>query len=262
MLTQETIQRIASDYGLTAEDFQAKIASEKEETVELPEGKFYTEKDLNTRDSNKYNEAKKAYEEMTVKKIRDEKGYDFEGKTFDNLFAYHDEKLKEKYSKGTSERVKELEQDLEKIRKSSTELETTYKSQISELKESTKKESLKASILGMLPETTIDKEDVVMLFMNKYAAKEDEDGKTYFEKDGVKLKDEKVQSYLGLKEIVPTFVEPYRKKTPGRGGGNKFGGKEPSNEMDFINQWESENGSKISSPEGVNALVAFNKKTA
>ena len=227
MLKTDAIEKLSKLLGTTAEDLTAKIKSEKEEDIKLPEGELFTEDQLTRRDSSKYNEGKEAGQEMLVKDLKKKYSYDFEGKDADAFLAHHDSKLKEKYSKGSSDRVKELEKDLEKQKKAfQTDIEslTTEKSQ---LETQFRNEKINGRLLGVMPtETTIDRNDVLTLYKaNRKTIVED--GKEYvLDAQGNKLKDEKTQEPISVEEDFKTFVTErgYVKKSPGRGGGNEPGG--------------------------------------
>ncbi|MCG9970998.1 hypothetical protein [Christiangramia crocea] len=262
-LSKDTLEWIAELSGVKVEDITAKISSEEEESIEKPQGEFYSEEELNNRDSNKYDEAKKAFEEMKVKELRKKLELDFEGKTFDNLFKHHEEKLKNKYQKDSSERVKELEADLAKVNQANEETVTNLTSELQSLKQQNKINGIKADLLGIMPaETSIPKEDVLTLFLSKHQVKENENGQTFIESNGQPLKDPKTQSYLDYKNVFEDFSENYKLKTPGRGEGNQNGNQKPGNEDQFIDNWEKQQNKPISSPEGVRALMEYEKQNA
>ena len=257
-LSNDTLAWIAELAGVKAEDITAKLNSEKEETIEKPNGSFFTETELKERDSNKYNEAKVAFEEMTVKNLKKKHGYDLEGKNFDDFFKHHDNALKTKYQKDTSERVKELEQDLEKAVKFGESQAEELQTKLAGLESSYMMEAVKNDLLSIMPnETSIPKDDVMTLFLSKHKIGKDENGNKFISKGDTVMKDERTGSYLDYKNIFSDFTESYKAKSPGRGGGNEPGGGNASSEDQFIEKWTKENGKPISSPEGVQALIKY-----
>lgn len=253
-LSKETIASIAELLGITAEDITAKINSEDEKTLEIPKGQIFTEEELTKRDSSKYNEGKDAGPEMLVKELKKEYGYEVEGKDIKSFLTHHDSQLKEKYSKGSTERVKELEGDIEKM-KSSNQMELqTLQSKLETVEAKSKRQTLKNELLSIMPnETTIAKEDVLTLFLSKHEVKEDENGATYLSTNGQPLKDEKTASYLEVKSVFNEFVNPYKKTPTGRGGGNENGGGKGTSSAktptEFQDEWVRNNPDKSTTTE-------------
>lgn len=248
-LSQETISSIAGLLGMTAEDITAKITSEDEVTLEIPKGQLFSDDELSKRDSSKYKEGKDAGTEMLVKDLKKQYGYEVEGKDVNSFLAYHDSQLKEKYSKGSSDRVKELENDIEKMKAANATEVETLSATLANLKTQSKRQALRNELLTVMPsETTIAKDDVLTLFLSKHEVKEDESGNTYLSSNGQALKDEKTASYLAVKDVFNEFVNPYKKTPTGRGGGNETGGKssvytskDPSS---FQDEWSKKNPDK------------------
>lgn len=268
MLTKETIEKIAGILKIDVADFTAKITAEKEETIEIPAGTYLSDDDLKLRDKNKYDEAKVAFEEMTVKKIKGDKKYeDFNGTKFDDLFKYHDAQLKSKYDSSADDRVKTLETDLENMRKTHSTEKETLSTQIKTLKTENQNQTVSSKIMGLMPEkTTIDKKDIVTLFRATHQINIGEDGAITVSKDGQVLKDPGTAAPIGLDSIFNKFVDEkgYISKNGGRGGGNEggSGAGKAQNEMEFIEKWEKESEKSISSPEGVDALIAYQSENA
>ncbi|HPJ65958.1 MAG TPA: hypothetical protein PK243_10585 [Flexilinea sp.] len=267
MLDQTTIDKIAAALKIKPDDFKAKLTSDKEEGIEIPSGTYLTDDDLKTRDRNKYNEAKKAFEEMTVKKIKEEKEYtDFNGTTFEELFQHHDNKLKSKYDSSADDRVKTLESDLEKMKGAHATEKQQLSDQVNDYKSKFEQERIDTKILSAMPkETTIKPEAIVTLFKSNYQLSLDENGNIVVSKNGEVLKDAGTASPLPFDKVFTEYVdaEGYIGKRGGRGGGNDGGGGGgTSTEEDFIEKWEKYNGKKISSQEGVDALVKFQAEQA
>lgn len=253
-LNKETIGWIAELTGLKAEDITAKISSENEESIEKPQGEFFNEDELSKRDSSKYKEGKEAGSEMLVKDLKKKYGYEFDGKDVDSFMSHHDGQLKTKYSKDSNARVEELEKDL-KTQKETYENEIDgYKNQLSDLNGKYRGESIKNTLLSIMPKnTTIKPEAIVTLFKNDYQI-EDEEGKMVVKQNGQTLKDSKTASPLDVKDVFREYVikEGFAKGDQGRGGGNDFGDKGYSSKtpQDFQNEWVEKNPDKaVNSPE-------------
>ena len=223
-LNKQIISSIASVYGITAEDLTAKLTSEKQEELKLA-GQLFTDDEIKTRDSSKYNEGKQAQEEMLVKQAKKELGYEFEGKSFNQLLNYHEEQLKTKYSKNSNERVQELEKDINKLKDTYTQEIETYKGQIQDLSGKYKNQSAKNLLLSIMPKDTVLKPDaLITLFKSEYELDED-NGKVILKQNGEILKDPKTTSPLDVKNVFNDWLvkEKYISTTPGRGGDNEFG---------------------------------------
>ncbi len=269
MLNKETIEKLATVLKIDAEDFQAKLSSEKEEGLDLAELKVFTETELESRITNEkasaYNDGKLAQEEMLVKKAKKELGYEFDGKNFDTFLSHHDSQLKTKYSKDSSARVTELEADIKKLNEN---MQTTIQQKDAELgnfKSQLGQISLSNQLLSIMPkDTTIAKEDVITLFNANYEVVEEE-GQTFVKKGGQTIKDDTTLKPLGLKDVFNSFLteRKYVSGTPGRGGSTEFG--QSSSNVKSISQfqenWQKKGGS-LTSPEYSKAYSEWRSKNS
>ena len=244
-LNKDLISNIASAFGVTAEEFTAKITSEKQEELKLA-GQLFTDDELQSRDSGKYNEGKEAQEEMLVKKAKKELGYEFEGKSFNQLLGHHEDQLKTKYSKNSDERVSELEKDIDNLKLTYTGEIDGYKNQLSDLSGKYKNQSTKNTLLSLMPkDTIISPEALVTLFKSRYDLDE-ENGSILVKQNGEVLKDPKTTDPLKIDSVFNDWLvkEKYIATTGGRGGGNEFGDngftgiKTPDQ---FQNSWSKQN---------------------
>lgn len=268
-LNKETLGWIAELAGVSVEDITTKINSEKEEGLNKPQGTFFNEDELNKRDSSKFNEGKIAGVEMSVKNLKKEKGYDFEGKDLDTFLSYHEEQIKTKYSKNSNERVQELENDLKKQKNAFEEEINGYKNQLTDLSGKYKGESIKNKLYSIMPkETTIKKEAIVTLFKSEYDI-DTVEGKTIVKKNGEPLKNDKTGEYIPLENVFNEYVvvEGFSKSQSGRGAGNEFGteGKRytAKSPQDFERQWREKNPDKsTTSNEYAKDYAEFRKSQA
>lgn len=263
MLKKETIQSIAKALKLEPQDLEAKIKSEGEEEVALPELKVFTPEEFETRVKNEksdsYNDGKQAGVEMLVKEKKKELGYDFEGKDFDSLLNYHTEKLKKETGK-PNERVTELENDIANLNKKHQEALQAKDQELGKYKTDFNKQLITNKLLSVIPkETTIPKEDVITLFNANYQTEIGEDGKILVKQNGQTVKDDTTASPLELNDVFTNFVTErnYVKKQPGRGGDNEFGnnGAAPKSVSAFTEKWRKQNPDK--SPNGVEFQEAY-----
>lgn len=243
MITRETADSIAAILKVKPEDFWAKLSSEKDEAVELPTLKTFTDTEFNTRIENErstaYSDGKTAGVEMEIKELKRKLGYDFEGKSVDKFMEHHDEQLKSKYSKDSSERVRELETDIQKLNETHSAQITTLQGQLTSLQADAQRHSITNQLLGIMPaETTIAKDDVITLFNSKHQV-EVQDGKLVVKQNGAVIKDETTASPKELKDVFNSFIETsgFVKKSPGRGGGNEAGGSTAKTLTQFNENW-------------------------
>lgn len=255
MLDKKTIEALAKALGKTAEDITAKITSDQEESLEIPEGSFFTEEQLTKRDNVKYSEGKVAGSEMLVKDLKKKYGYEIEGKDVDTFFEHHDEQLKGKYSKDSSQKLLDLEKDMKKMKETYESELQAERSRVGELKGKLNQQSITNKLLNIMPkDTTIKREAVITLFNSEYNT-ETEDGQTFVVRNGERIKDPKTAEPIPLETVFNDFVvsEGYVKAPSGRGGKDEFGksslvtAKDP---MEFTSKWQSKNPDKhTTSPE-------------
>lgn len=255
-LSQKTLAWIAEIAGVSAEDITAGITSEKEVEINRPQGDFFNESQLQTRDSQKYKEGKDAGQEMLIKDFKNQYGYDIEGKDAKAFMEHHEQKLKEKYSQGADERVSSLEADLQKQRETYESEITGLKTNLETLSSRYRQENVRNLLLSSMPKETKIKPDAIVTLFNASYEVDEVDGKTVVKKGGEILKDEKTAMPLEVKEIFSRFVaeEGYATPTNGRGGGNEPGGSTTKYSADspeeFQRTWVTKNpGKSVASPD-------------
>lgn len=247
MLKTNDIHKLAKLLKVDASDLEAKIKSEGEEDITLPELEVFTKTDLETRLKNEkstsYNEGKEAGIEMLVKAKKSELGYDFEGRDLDSLLEFHETKIKESGAK-PNERIVELESDISKLNKTHLEAISERERLLNEYRSKYNSSLINNKLLQIIPtETTIAKEDILTLFNANYQTELDEQGNIQVKQNGETVKDPTTASPRDLKDVFDTFIteRKYISKEPGRGGDNEFGGKGGSKPKDldsFNEQWE------------------------
>lgn len=246
MLKSEIIEKLAGVLKIKAEELQAKITSEKEEDITLPGGEFFTEDELKKRDSSKYIEGKDAGREMFIKDIKKDLGYDIDTKDINDILKHHESQIKTKYAKEPTDRIKELESDIEKIKSVHENEINQFKNQNETLLSQVKKQKVKNSLLSIMPkETTISSTAIITLFNSEHTI-ETEDEKEYVVKNGEKLKNPKTAEPLKLTDVFNDWIvkENYIKNGNGRGGDHEFGNKGLNGIKsigDFQKHWQKEN---------------------
>ena len=269
-LNKDVISKIVEVFDVSAEDITAGLTGEKDLELKL-KGQLFTEDEINSRDSYKYNEGKEAGVEMLVKNAKKQFGYDFDGKSWDEFINHHDSALKKKYSKGVDERVSGLEKDLDKQRQAFEAEILQLKTVNSDLETRYKKQDNKNFLLSIMPKETVLKPEAIITLFNSEHQLDVEDGKRVVKKGGEILKNPKTTSPLDPSEVFNEWIlnEKYTKKDTGRGLGNEFGERDFAGiktPEDFERNWLKKNpDSEPTSPEYREAYLAWRvaqKKTA
>lgn len=231
-LNQKVIGALASSLGIDVEVLTKAVSSadgSAEETeFKTPEGKFYTETQLETIKDNhgkrRYDAGKLAGEEILLKDLSDTNGIDVtkDKETFINSFKA---KILEEAKVEPNEKIKELTESMENLRTKLTEKDGEL-NQIKQEKEKTQSRYEMVSTIPDLPESLgLTKDEVVDLFERAYESKEDG-----IYKNGQLLKDD-LENPIDRSTAVNQFLEErgWLVEDPkGRGGGAQQGGKKTS----------------------------------
>jgi len=247
MKKSEFIEALAKRAGLSVEKLSE--ALQADETDVQFTGKVFTDEDLETLKTNilkdnqaTYEDAKKAGVEMAVKELKRELGYEFEGKDIKSLLTYHGKKIETEAGKEPTAKVKELKDELDKLRQNWQENEQKYKSDLEMAQRALKDYSINSKLLGQFKTVpqglTVD--DAVMIFKKDIEVK-DEDGSLIFYRNGKKLTDDKMNP-LPIEDVVNAFVSQRGWVQPdGRGGKNNFGSPTEFKTMDEAMKHMEEN---------------------
>ena len=270
MLKTETIHSLAKVLKMEPQDLEAKIKSEGEEDITLPELEVFTKEEFKTRIKNEtkfsYDEGKGAGPEMWVRDKKAELGYDFEGRSIDDFFKVHNEHLKSEFNKPDDEKVKELKKDIERLNQTHQQTIQERDAQLKEYQNKYNQSLIDTQILSIVPnETTIPKEDVITLFKANFQTELSEDGRPIVKKNGEVLKDPTTASERDLKDVFTEFISErkYVKQTSGRGRDNEFGdgGSTVKSISSFEKNWLNKNpDSNVNSPEYRTAYQSWRKE--
>lgn len=219
MIAKETLKKIAEVLKVDVSDFEAKIKSDKEETLEVPA--IVTEDDKVAFGNNRFNEGKKAASEILVKDLKESHKLEFDGKSIDKFLQAYSDKVIADAKIEPDKQVSALKTEKKALQDQIAGL-TTEKENISRtFGEKLFQVEMRSEVLSHIPENTlIPKADIAELFMNRHrVTKEDNSVITY--KGNEKLLD-KVLNPIPVKDVVLQFAEPYLKKA-GMGGGDNGG---------------------------------------
>jgi len=213
---------------ISQDDFITMLNDEDEHEIEITQGSFMTDEDLTAlkervgKDS--ATKGARTILEMEIKKKRDELGLEFEGKTIENLLEAHAKKVKEEMKLPANEKVNELTQSLEKLRKQ-YEVDTTEKQSIIEsLNKKIQTENITNRLLEVIPKDLkgLNTKQALTLLKSEYEF-DIEENNIIVKKDGQILKD-KFEKPLTHNDIVNEYVVKNGWLNPdGRGDGNQAG---------------------------------------
>lgn len=246
----ENMTEIESSLGLAEGTLQEAIASDDAIKLDIPQGKFIdtethvirTKEDQDIFLKNTRDEAKKAGLEQAIKEARNDLGYNFEGKTLDNLLKAHGDKIQADTGAEPDAKIQELTTDLEKLRGVNSEWETKYNSLVSESTAKDNQRRIDTNILNSIEgEFILPKAQLSTLFKAEYEVTE-EDGKQLIRKNGETLKSEATRDPLTLTDIMPKFLETYVKQVSGGSGGKDSTGNPKAGTLEAFEKEMSEAG--------------------
>lgn len=257
MIAKDTLKKIADVLKLDVADFEAKIKSDKEETLEVPV--LFTEEDKNIFGTNRFNEGKKAATEIAVKDLKTKYNLEFEGKSLDNaLEAFADVKLKE--AKLTPDKqVETLKSEKKQLQEQITHLTSEKESIAKDMNTKLFQVETRAQVFAHIPKNTIiPAEDLAVLFMNSHRVAKEDDRVIIYKGDQA-LKDN-VLNPIPLKDAVAAFAETYidkkgmgGKDDKGSGAGTKY------NTMSELYEDLKKKGIDPMGPDGLKAVAQAKK---
>ena len=206
---------------------ESAIKADEEQAITLEGLNVYNADELNALKENikkeEYLNGKIAGEEMAVKSVRDEYGLDFEGKKIKNFAEAFKAKIESESKKAPSQKIQELETDIEKLRGNATEWETKYNELQTSYSNEKKQYKINDLIQSNLPEGVIlPKDKIITLFKMDYDIDFDE-GTPIIKKGDNILKDEKTRNPLPLNDVLSGWLNDNKfvqEVAQGRGGGN------------------------------------------
>lgn len=223
MLKKAAILKMADLLKVDKAKIEAALANDKEEVdIEIPEDvTILTKTELETRDRNTYDKAKKAGEEMTIKEMKKKHSLEFTGEDPDKLVEAVQKKTKAELDKNPDERVAEITKTLETTKKALMKANETADQFKGEM------ETYKADsdLLSMLPKNRIETmTNAEYLLLTKSAIKiENKDGKKVALRNGEVVVDPKTADPIPAEKVVESFFTE-RKWIKEEGSGGPAGG--------------------------------------
>lgn len=244
MLSEQVLQQIEKAIGIN--DLASMISSEEViDNLEFGKTKHFSESEhrqLITNVSNdvpkeKWEEAKVAGIEMAIKKLKETKGWDFQGKSLESLTEYYDKQLEANKIDNDSELKSKYESEINELKK----VISKYKGEIEQVNLNSKKEKINNTIDSyfnsldvFVPDGIEDKDGYIRMQRNKektffksqYDFDIDEHGIITTSKDGNILKDETL-SPIKVDNLVKDYVsksivQVEQKSKKGRGEGDRL----------------------------------------
>ena len=224
MISEEkTLKELEKRTGLDAETLKEAFTSEDEKQIEFSDVHVFTADELELLKTN----SKKVGMRENVQKFRQENGYDFTGKSLESLFDYAKSLGEADGQKEPTQKYKELEEKyklkVDELQNASTTIDG-YKNKLFN-------QSVSSELRNAIDiDTTIPKDDLVVLFKSKYEI-EEADGVTAVKKKGAAdfIKDDKL-TVTPATEVFKDFANKYAKKPAGTPPGAKG---EPDKDQTF-----------------------------
>lgn len=225
MLKKAVLSKIADLLKIDKTKWEAAIASEKEEDIEIPEDlTVFNKAELDTLKRNTYDPAKKAGEEMLIKEMKKKHGLEFTGEDPDKLVEALQKKVKAEVDLNPDARIVELTKTVESTKKALAKANETadhFKSQMENFQVDTK-------LLAMLPNNRSEvMSNDEFLNLTKNAIKiETRDGKEVAIRNGAVVVNEKTQEPIAPSEVINGYFKERKgwlKEEAAAGGGNGLG---------------------------------------
>ena len=219
----QNLNEIEKAFGLTDGQLVDMINSEEKHSLDLSELVIEPKSIYEERIKNIKTDSAVMAREVTVKKVRDAFGLEFQGKYEENLIEAlkgRDEKIKSEVIKDPEERYTTLKSDFEKLQQNlnaeiqkRSDLELTYT-------QKQKEDKIKGDLFKHIPDNVIVGKSTILLEAKEKGYSFDEfEGKTVIkDQSGEIIKDERTLSPISVEQWTKSFVTPYLKPIEGGAG--------------------------------------------
>lgn len=213
------LEAVEQSLGLEAGKLTEMITAEETHELDLENVVILQKTAYDTRIENIKKESGNAAIEMAVKKARTENGFEFQGKTIDNLIAAAKAKGEAEAKVEPEEKYKTLKTEFETLQTRLVEKE----GEITEIKTSHQRQAeaneIKGEVFKHIPEKTLVSKATIMTEAQTqgYSFVKEEGKIVVKDSNGDTVKDENF-SPTTVKDFMTTFVTPYVAKTEGGSG--------------------------------------------
>lgn len=226
------------------------IESTDEIEVTLPELIIRTSEEQATYETNLDTEKKERYDAGKEKGIKDainevapKFGIDLtdKAKTVDNFAEAFKSKIVEETGKEPSQKIQELERDNEKLRTNYTDLEGQFNTFKTDVTQKETRSKIDSQILSAIPDNglLINKDEVALIFKNRYNVDLTEGGNLEIKQNGEVLKNTTTLNPLGVNDVMGDFIKPYVKPVEGGAGGTDQAGTKKTGYDSFKEEMET-----------------------
>jgi len=246
-----------------AEVLQKAIESKEETTLELIEGSFVSNDELETLKTTVRGEGKKEGQtigyDFAMKDLKSDFGLEIEGKDRKVIADAIKNKLVAENGKEPSAKIKELSDSLTNLQKQYQTDIATKESEVNQYKSKVKDIKINSDLQMSMPEglNIIKPDQFALLARSNYEFDYDEGGQLVAKKGGNVLKD-KLEKPLPVKEILTDFATQNNwLNSGGRGGGNQGGGSSDFKTVNDVFKHMETNKIDPASPEGQKLIDNF-----
>jgi hypothetical protein len=161
MLDQVTVDALQS-INIDVDKLSTALSSEEEVSLDIKLPKGYSEEEFQAVSKNRFDEGKKALEEIKAKALKKEFGIELDSKNLSEVFQAYGDKLKTEIGNSSAE------EDLKALREQLITVERDRDNIVASAKKDAFNTTLKASLLSLMPEMeTALKDELVGLYLNR-----------------------------------------------------------------------------------------------
>jgi hypothetical protein len=216
----KNLEELEQSIGLEAGALQTMISSEEEHNIDLSTKVILDKEVYDERIDNIKRDSANTFLEMSVKKVKQEQGLEFQGRGLENLLTAFKAKVEAETKVEPEERYKNLKTDFEKVQANLQSKEEEFTSFKTNIEKQNLLTEIKNDFTKHIPDNTlVSKSTIFTEAKEKGFSFEKEDGKTVVkDASGNILKNESTLSPVSVKEFVTNFITPYL-ATPSGGSG-------------------------------------------
>ncbi len=218
MLKKETLDKIASLLKLDGKKLSEAIADANEVDIVIDDKiQVFDEASIAARDRSKYNEGKKAGEEMPGKTLKKMFELQLEENDLEKVANALIEKTKKEAGGSASEKEKALEDKIKQWQQKANEAEDKY----TKAEQKAAEAALDRELLASFPknrDSKLSDDEYLFLVKKTLQIEQTADGKRIVKKDGKALEDAKTLEPISIKEAIEGHFNERKWVSDGDGG--------------------------------------------